>query len=254
MRYTKYDPDRPVLPMTRTERVRVRLRDKLRTRLMKSTGDPGLTRLPTLPGVSSLSIATRYLPGGRERFVEYVQFAAVNDHEIAKQWIFVYDDLLPSERQIVSFDDVCLAAGVKATELMALVVSTAMEYGIDVGNLVAAAGHPEVVAKAVESASRIAGKGAMIGLRDREMLFQHHNFVPTGRGSGPIVQVNQHASANAQAAAVADADPSVPSFAHTMHALRAAPARAQLPPADETLEPIDMAIVTGDKVPVASGE
>jgi hypothetical protein len=216
-------------------------------RVMADVGDPALTRLPTLPGVSSLSIATRYLPGGRDRFVEYVQFAALNTHDIAKKWLFVYDDLLLSEQRIVSFDDVCAAAGVKPSELMALVVSTAMEYGIDVGNLVAAAGHPEVVAKSVESASRIAGKGAMIGLRDREMLFQHHNFTPTSRG-GPIVNVSQHASANAQAAAVADSDPSVPSFAATMHRIRGV--TPQLGPADESLEPIDMATVTGDKVAV----
>lgn len=242
------------------ERVRLRLRNKLQLRLLKLTsetarivtpGDPGLTRLPTLPNVSSLSIATRYLPGGRERFVEYVQFAALNDHEIAKQWIFVYDDLLPSERRVVSFDDVCAASGVKPSDLMALVVSTAMEYGIDVGNLVAAAGHPEVVGKAVESALRIAGKGASIGLRDREMLFQHHNFVPTG-SKGPIVQVNQHASANAQAAAIADADPSMPSFAGTMHKLRSLNP-AQLQPADETLEPIDLSAVIGEPVPVRTG-
>lgn len=245
--YTKHDLDRPLFPRTKAERVRVRMRNLLRQKLV-TVGDPNLTRLPTLPGVSSLSIATRYLPGGRPRFVEYVQFAALNDNEIARAWLFVYDDLMPSERVIVSFDDVCAASGVKPSDLMALVVTTAMEYGIDVGNLVAAAGHPEVVAAGVESAKRIAGKGAGIGLRDREMLYQHQNFLPSGRG-GPVVNVHNNASANAQAAAVADADPSVPSFAATVRALRSV--TPQLGPANESLDPIDvdMAALTGDAVP-----
>ena len=221
----------------------------MRKRLIGDMTVTPLADLPTVPGVQSLSIATRYIEGGRDTFIEFVQFAVLQKIESAEKWYFVYAELLPSERRIVSFDDVCAASGVRPSELLSAVISAAMEYGIDVGNFVAATAHPLIVSKAVESAQRIGGKGAMIGLRDREMLMQHHNFVPTGRGGGPIVNVHQNASANAQAAAVADADPSVPSFAATMHRLRSLNP-GQLKPADETLEPIDMSTVTGDKVPV----
>lgn len=229
--------------------MRLKLRQH-RQRVSGKIGQP-LDDLPTIPGVQSLSIATRYIDGGRERFIEFVQFAVLQEIEAAKKWYVVYADLLPSERRVVSFDDVCAASGVRPSDLLAGVISAAMEYGIDVGNFVAAVAHPLIVSKSIESAQRITGKGASIGLRDREMLFQHHNFVPTG-AKGPLVQVSNHASANAQSAAVAAADPSVPSFAATMHRIRSV--TPQLGPANEALEPIDMATVTGEKQPVNGGD
>ena len=193
----------------------------------------GLVRdLPTLPGVQSLSLATRYIEGGRERFIEFVQLAMLNKAEAAIKWMAVYADLTAAERLRVSYDDVCAAAGVMPSEIMSAVVSNAMTFGVDVGNFVAAITHPQVVQAAVRAAKDPAG------LEDRRMMFQHQGFIPTPKGT--TINVNAHASSNAQAAAVAAKDPSVPSFADDLRNIRAVEGTIlrALPPAQpaETFE------------------
>lgn len=174
-------------------------------------------KLVTLPGVNALSMATRYIEGGRERFVELVQMAVLNGIPAAESWWEVYSKLLTNERLKVSFDDVCAASGTSPKDLMAAVVSTAMEYGQDVGNLVAAATHPAVVARLAESAQRITGKYAEVSHKDRIAFLQGQpvRFLPQPRGN--TVTVN--ASANSQAAALAANEPSVPTFADDMSSL-----------------------------------
>jgi len=228
---------------TTADRARMKLRVHAR-KLNPVTGGALPHELPTLPGIQSLSIAVRYLEGGRVRFVELVQLAVLQRVEVAMRWWVVYADLLPSERMVCSFDDVCAGSGVRPSELMAAVVSVAMEQSVDVGNLVAAAAHPAVVAATIESATTVGGKRALVQHKDREMLFQHAHFIPIKQGIA--LNVSNHASANAQAAAAADNDPSVPSFSADMHSARAVV--RQLGPADESLATIDMSAVTGDRV------
>lgn len=195
--------------------------------------------LPTIPGVQSLAIATRYIDGGRQRFIEFLQMGMLNQLPNCVKWWAVYADLLSSERSRVSYDDVCAAAGVRPSELMAEIVSTAMEYGTDVGNLVAAALHPAIVHQAGKSAKRIGGEFAEIAMKDRHALLQARGFLPVPKGAS--IHVHANASANAQAAAAAQADPSVPSFSDSMTALTA-PRQAvqrQLVEANQELAPLD---------------
>ena len=130
----------------------------------------------------------------------------------AGAWWKIYADLLPAHQSRVDLDDVCEAAGVAPDQIMAVVVSTAIRMGQDVGDLVAAAAHPSIVRASVKSARRLGGKYAGVALKDREMLYQHHKFVPVPRGT--TVQVNAHASAHA--AAVAANQPTVPTFADSL--------------------------------------
>jgi len=166
----------------------------------------------------------RYIDGGRDRFIEFVQMAVLNGSDVAERWMFVYADLLPSERKVVNFDDVCAGSGVAPKDLMAVVVSTAMEFGQDVANLVAAAIQGAVVQKMGESAMRITGKYVDVSQRDRIALLQSASvrFLPVPKGT--VVHVT--ASANSQAAAAASAEPSVPTFAEDMAQL--VPARQQV--------------------------
>lgn len=185
-----------------------RIRLQLRASAHKRDGDAGALRLTsTLPGIQALSFVTRHLEGGRTRFVELVQLAAMNQVPVAQRWYAVYADLDLNGRMHCSFDDVCAAAGVTPAEIMGLLVTTGMQQGIDVGNLVAAGLHPDLVKISGDSAKRIVGEYANIALEDRRMQFLHHNFIPAPRGT--VVNV----SANAQAAAAASAEPTVPNFA-----------------------------------------
>jgi len=189
-----------------------RIRLQLRSIAHKMDGENAGLRLGrTLPGVQSLSFATRYLEGGRTRFLELVQLAALNNHPVACKWYAVYADLDLNGRLHASFDDVCAAAGIAPDQLMACLVSTGMKQGIDVGNLCAAALHPDIVKASAESAKRIVGDYVEIGLEDRRMQFQHHNFIPTPKG------MTVNISANAKAAAAASAEPTVPKFAEDVH-------------------------------------
>lgn len=217
--------------------------------------------LPTLPGFDSISLACRYLPSdgdltGRDRFVIFVQRAALDGEEAAVKWWLVYADLTVSERQRVSFDDVTVAAGVKPSILMATVVRVAMEHGQEVAELVAASTHPEIVAQTIASAKRIDGDYAEIGYKDRLLLLQHARFAAMPKGMS--VHVHANASANANAAAASAVNPSVPSFMDDVDALRATrqhllttgSAQRSIAAADTDLDPIDAMILEAEAVPV----
>lgn len=226
------------------DRIRLKLRD---TALRLGNTKP-LDRLPTVPGVHALALAIRYIEGGRARFVELTQMAMLNGNTHAEAFLIVYADLGTRDRELVSFDDICAAAGVRPADLMSAIVSTAMEYGTDVGNLVAAAVHPQLVHQAGKSAKRIGGPYAELGFKDRLLMLQANGFAPTPKGTN--VHVHANASANAQAAAAAAAEPSVPSFSDDLQALETAKrvvqrqvaGAAALPALDaevRVLEPVD---------------
>ncbi len=167
-------------------------------------------KLATLPGVHVLSRTIRYVDGGRKTFLEFVQLAVQEDNPTAQEFWTVYMDLPPYERSKVSLDDVCAAAGVQPSYLIGQIVTVAVEFGRDMGNLVAATMHPKVVRKHVESAMDINGLNPEISLKDRMAFLQAQNFLPAPKSS--LAQINVNASANSQAAAAAATEPSVPSF------------------------------------------
>jgi hypothetical protein len=190
--------------------------------------------LMSMPSVNALSFTVRYLPGGRNRFLEFVKLAAMNGDANAGAWWAVFADLPKTQRNKVNFDDVCGASGVKPSALLSAVVGHGMEASVDMANLVAAALHPEVVAAAGKSALRISGPHAATAAEDRKNLLQARGFLPVPKGAS--IHVHASASSNAQAAAAAHADPSVPSFSADIAALsspRSAVQRRLAEPAEE---------------------
>lgn len=157
---------------------------------------------------------TRFIDGGRDRFIEVMQTAVLNNDPVACQWWEVYRELPSYPRSLISFDDVCAASGVQPKQLLMTIISTAMDFGQDVGNLVAAVMHPKVVSRMAQSAERIDGDYADIALKDRHAFLQARGFLPVAKGA----TINIHASASAQAASAAAQEPSVPSFTETIDA------------------------------------
>lgn len=194
-------------PLTKKEQSIRALRTKRDGQQERTTQD-----LPTMPSINALSFTIRYLPGGRVRFLEFVKLAAMNGDVAADAWWKVFSDLSPTQRDRCNFDDVCTASGVKPSALLAGIVGHGMEAATDMGNLVAAALHPEVIAKAGESALRIDGPHAEVAQVDRIHLLQARGFLPIPKGA----QTHLHVTANAQAAASSVTDPSVPKFASDM--------------------------------------
>lgn len=215
--------------LSEEDRLRIKLRDVKR----KIAPGTAPTKLGTLPGVHGFSFATRYIDGGRERVIEFIQLAVLERQPAAERFYAVFADLSKYERSIVSFDDVCSAAGIKPSELLTQIVAVQMEYGRDVGNLVAAMTHPEVIAKMAKSASRIDGEHAELSQRDRFEFLRGRGFLPLPKGA---TIVNVHASATAQAAAASAAEPSVPSFADDLSFVR--PSQRQIIEADPDTAPV----------------
>ena len=161
-----------------------------------------------MPGINALAFTIRYLPGGRNRFLEFVKLACHNGDPVATAWWTVFCELVPSEQKSVEFDDVCAGAGVKPSALLAAVVGHGVEAMKDMGTLVAAAFHPEVIAAMGKSALDLTSDN---GSKDRQLFLQGQGFLPTPKGAS--IHLHANASANSQAAAASSAEPSVPKFA-----------------------------------------
>lgn len=211
-------PPIPIHLLSEGDQARLALREVQR-KLQKGINGGAPIKLATLPGVQGLSHATRFIDGGRDAFIEFVQLAVLNNEPIACRWWAVYAELPPYPRSIVSFDDVCAASGVRPAELVPVIVSTAMTLGMDVGNLVAAVMHPKVVAAHVASAASIDGEHPEISFRDRLAFLQARGQAPLPRNTS--INIHANASANAKAAAASSAEPSVPSFSAEMSSLSA---------------------------------
>lgn len=227
---------RSEVPFEISDQDRLRLELRSRQRAIRKVDGKANDDLPTLPGVNALSMATRYIDGGRDTFIELVQLAVLDNQPAAVNWYAVYRDLTAYQRSIVSYDDVCAAAGVKPSQLMAAVVSCAMDLGRDVGNMVAALTHPEVVKQLAASAKRIDGDYAEIAHKDRTAFLQAQGYMPVPKSH--VINVN--ASASAQAAAAAAQEPSVPAFAGDIGHARVVGAGSTLhalPAADANLDP-----------------
>lgn len=175
----------------------------------------GKKTLPTIEGVQALSMMTRYLDGGRDRFLELAQNAMAAGHDVAERWMFVFADLTPIQRTRVNFDDVCAGAGVSPLDLVKSMLETEWTYSRDVADIIRVAALPKMMGKLVESGLQLNGKNPEVSERDRARFLQSANMIPTPKGT--TIQI----AANAQAAASAAMDPSVPSFRDDMEALSA---------------------------------
>ena len=216
------DPTLPDPPDEAIERgepaIKLKVRDQAAMRLREKKGMSNRhvppTELPTMPGINALSFTVRYLPGGRKTFLEFVKLAAQNGDQVAYAWWCVFADLPPGQRLQVNFDDVCAAAGVKPSALIAGVVGHGMEAMTDMGNLVAAVFHPKVMEAMGKSAVNLESE---IGAKDRQAFLQARGFLPTPKGAS--IHVHANASANSQAASASSAEPSVPKFASDLASL-----------------------------------
>jgi hypothetical protein len=211
------------------------MRSRLKT-VSASLQGKDLGELPSVDGIHALSSAVLELDGGRDRFIEFVQYAAQNREPVAQHFYAVYSRLSVDERRTVSFDDVCVVAKIRPVELLAVVTIYAREFNHQMGSMIAAFAHPDIVRQAARSAMRIGGGAAATAQRDREMLFQHSGFTPIPKST--VVTVNASATAGAAAQSSPQAaEHDVPSFSVTMTRARSRPP-GQLPAGGSTGEQI----------------
>jgi hypothetical protein len=192
-------PD-PVHPVPEPD-PRVAVRQKLKARATK-------LGLPTLPGSGSITMATRYIEGGRETVLGYIRLAAMNGNDSAMTWWHAYEDLSQYDQLHVSYDDICAATGVQPKAILMAMAGAGFDANCDIANLLSAHLHPSVVVASAKQAVK------PNGIEDRKLLFQHSGFIPVPKGTQITINNSSHAQANAAAAAQATSlsNPSVPSF------------------------------------------
>jgi hypothetical protein len=174
---------------------------------------PRPRKLPPLQSFeNTIMLAVRYLPGGREGFLRYVDIARQAGDATAIQFFAVFHDLGVTEQRLASFDAVCLAGNIKPVELVKAIVGAIFEHNVDVGRLVAAAAQPDIVDATIRAAKR------PDGYRDREMLLTASGHLPS---RGPLVSIQNQANILAGSIATVDAAKSLPSFLADMKAVDA---------------------------------
>ena len=151
-----------------------------------------------------MTLATRYVEGGRATVLSYIQLAAMNGNDSALTFWHVYEGLSAYEKGVVSFDDICASANIKPKAILMAVAASGFDAGCDIANLVAAHVHPKVVDASIKAALKTDG------IEDRRMLLQHAGFIPVPKGTSITVNASSHAVAQAHSAAVSSS--SVPSF------------------------------------------
>lgn len=178
---------------------RLKTQEKLKARATK-------LGLPTLPGSGSLTLATRYIEGGRATVLLYIQLAAMNGNDSAMTWWHVWEHLSKYEQSHVSFDDICASSGIPPKNILMAIAGAGFEANCDIANLLASHMHPKVVEASIKEAQKADG------IEDRKLLMSHSGFIPVPKGSSIVINNAPQAIAMAKAQSVSMSDPSVPSF------------------------------------------
>jgi len=106
----------------------------------------------------------------------------------------IYYSIPKHMRRALPIEAFCVAAGVSPLKILEVLTATLVRLGAQASTVIAAVNHPRVVEKTVEMAL------TDDGVKDREMLHKHANFLPTPAGAKTSIVVTQ--TATAQAAAV----------------------------------------------------
>lgn len=209
---------KPPSTATPTESLRKKLRERA-----------ALLGLPLVDYVNTLTMAIRYMGGGRTQFLAFLALA-VSESDDAAKFLTCFAELTPAEQDHANIDLVCQAAGASPVRLLQAAVGAAFTTGIETANLMAATAFPQTLQTTIDMAHRPGEEG----FKDREMLMKHHGFLPQPKGT----TINVSAVSSASAAAAAKAEPSMPSFLGAADAARAA--RTDVQRALITEGPIDV--------------
>ena len=159
------------------------IRSATHVRLLADPGDKALVakerrkrKLRQGRTAATLQYAASRLDGGRESFLVYARSAAATHPEI-KPFLDHYDGISKYEKQKYTLDVLAQQANISPRLLIEAVAGEAFEQGVNVANLIAAHHLPAVVSESVKVA--VTRKG----VKDREMLMQHHGFLPVPKGT-----------------------------------------------------------------------
>jgi hypothetical protein len=173
--------------------------------------------------VNPLAVSAVRAAGSKHKFLEY---ARGSDHTGVQSLIEKFDQLSRSDRRALTLTDLCVACDLKFYTLLGEVASQAYKYNADVSSLLAAVWQPKVVAATIKSATTFLGPD---GVKDRQMLHTHANFLPVPKSSSTIFRFQQQIN-NTHEAGDGEAS-ALPTFSSDIIAFNAAQRGKLLPAA-----------------------
>ena len=134
------------------------------------------SKLPTvLPFISSMAFIYRHV-GGVPAAIEAARLVAEKDERF-KMLVYVYDECPDSDKPRLKLEVLCSQSNITQGDFIGMAMAAMHERNLDIGNMIASAAHPRVIEATVENATRANG------FMDRQMLHQHHGFIPTAKGT-----------------------------------------------------------------------
>jgi hypothetical protein len=161
----------------------------------------GLKRVDNSP----VGILTKQLAGGKQRFMEFARLALQIEPDLAPV-VESYESLNDVGRAAASIDAICAEHQIDPLHFIGVVGEAALKFGNNSAIVIAALSLPDVVTKSVKEALKPGGD------KDRKMLFQHAQFIPTPHGT----QINVQANAAARADSSSGEGKGLPSFERNM--------------------------------------
>src|SRR5438552_6919090 len=118
----------------------------------------------------------RKLPGGLKFAIECLM---ASDSQEARAFVVHYYEwgLSQQDRDLLPIEAFCIAIGVSPWRLLGVITETAGRLGANLGAVLAAMAHPDIVQTSIEQA-KLPG-----GITDREMQLKHMQFLPLPKGS-----------------------------------------------------------------------
>ena len=130
--------------------------------------------LEILPFESTLAYVFKGV-GGKQTAVEAARMIEGDDPRM-KKIVHAWDSATERDRASVKLEDLCAAADITPDEFLGLVVPALFRRNLDIGRLIAAMAHPQVVEASIQAAK------TQWGSLDRQMLHTQSGFLPTKAG------------------------------------------------------------------------
>lgn len=120
------------------------------------------------------------------------------DDPDAGKFLDKFDSVSKTDKNYLSIEEICVAAGVVPKRLLELAVSALVEDGQSAGSIVAATFHPRIIRKTAEEAladhvyyDSMGNPIVKSGYRDRHLFLQGTGFLPQAKaGGGGVFNVN----------------------------------------------------------------
>jgi len=154
-----------------------------------------------------LSITDHDTIAAYETAIEAARMIESEDQRL-KKLVYAYDNATLRDKASVRLEDLCAAADITPDEFLGLIVPALWRRNIDIGKLMHAMAHPQIVEASIQAAK------TTWGTLDRQMLHTTSGFLPT-KANGPMINIDnrkQTVNANGKVVGVDSGAPGLPSF------------------------------------------